>query len=87
MRWIAIALVAVTACGKSGPVAIRPGSNVALPVKGPSIPEQLARSLVCEKVVGEPETTTVPEDHPCFSRPDSLAPRTRPVTPTGARKP
>lgn len=87
MRWIAVVLIAVTACGKSGPVAIRPGSNVALPVKRPSIPEQLARSLVCEKVVGEPETTTVTEDHPCFSRPDSLSPKTKPVTPAAGRKP
>jgi predicted small lipoprotein YifL len=87
MRWIAVVLIAVAACGKSGPVAIRPGSNVALPVKRPSIAEQLARSLVCEKVVGEPETTTVPEDHPCFSRPDSLAPSTKPAVPTGGRKP
>jgi hypothetical protein len=86
MRGIVVLLIVASACGKSGPVALRPGSNVALPVKQPSIAEQVARSVVCDKV-GEPQTATVPEDHPCFSRPDSLAPRTKPATPAGSRKP
>jgi len=67
----ALCLVGLSVACIGGPVALRPGSNVALP-KGSSVAGAVLSDLTCAKRKGEDTKVDSPEDAQCALRQDSV---------------
>jgi len=78
---LALCLVGLSLACVSGPVGLRPGSNVALPAPAPSIAAEIIGGVIGD-ATGKREPQGEKGD-PCRQRTDSLGPRTRP--PAAAR--